>query len=187
MSRAPWLLFKLDRQGHNEGMSPEPPNGQPPLVVGVLPGQHPEVLTTAVALAGKLDAPLICSYVDEASYLVEWDPARSAHRLSLHPDADDAEIRSVTEELQAKVAAACEGNGVTWTMRILAGDPARALGRLAAEAQATMIVVGTSERGLVHRISEVLNGSVAAWLTHHQDHPVLVVPPHVGAHRELPE
>ncbi|MGX9899304.1 universal stress protein [Arthrobacter sp. SA17] len=168
-------------------MSQEPSNGQPPLVVGVLPGQHPEVLSTAAALAGNLDAHLICSYVDEASYLVEWDPSRSAHRLSLHPDADDAELRSVTEELQTRVAAACEDKGITWSLRILAGDPARALGRLAAEAQASMIIVGTSERGLVHRISEVLNGSVAAWLSHHQDHPVLVVPPHVGAHRELPE
>ncbi|WP_458112534.1 universal stress protein [Arthrobacter sp. R1-13] len=168
-------------------MSPESSNGQPPLVVGLLPGQHPEVLSTAAALAGKLDAHLICSYVDEASYLVEWDPARSAHRLSLHPDADDAEIRSVTEELQTRVSAACEDKGITWSLRILAGDPARALGRLAAEAHASMIIVGTSERGLVHRISEVLNGSVAAWLSHHQDHPVLVVPPHTGAHREIPD
>lgn len=181
------LLFNLDRQGHNEGMSPEPSNGQPPLVVGVLPGQHPEVLNTAAALAGKLDAHLICSYVDEASYLVEWDPSRSAHRLSLHPDADDAEIRSVTEDLQTRVAAACEDKGITWSLRILAGDPARALGRLAADAHASMIIVGTSERGLVHRISEVLNGSVAAWLSHHQEHAVLVVPPHLGAHREIPE
>ena len=181
------MLFKLIRQGHNEGMSPEPSSGQPPLVVGILPGQHPEVLTTAADLAAKLDAHLICSYVDEASYLVDWDPSRSAHRLSLHPDADDAEIRSVAEDLQTAVAAACEDKGITWTLRILAGDPARALGRLATEAHASMIIVGTSERGLVHRISEVLNGSVAAWLSHHQEHPVLVVPPRTGAHRGLPE
>jgi K+-sensing histidine kinase KdpD len=168
-------------------MSPEPFSGPHPLVVGVLPGQHPEVLRTASVLAEKLAVPLICSYVDEASYLVEWDPARSAHRLSLHPDADDSEIRSVAEGLQNEVASACEGKDITWTLRILAGDPARALGRLATEAHASMIIVGTSERGIVHRISEVLNGSVAAWLSHHQEHPILVVPRHIGAHRQPPE
>ncbi|MCY1226406.1 hypothetical protein D9M72_386350 [compost metagenome] len=49
-----------------------------------------------------------------------------------------------------------------------------------------MIIVGTPERGLGHRLSAALNGSVAAWLTHHQDRPVLVVPAHMGAHRDTP-
>ena len=65
-------------------------------MAGVLPGQSPEVLQAAGALAKTLAARLICAYVDEASYLVEWDPARSAHRLSLHPETDNAEIRAVT-------------------------------------------------------------------------------------------
>ncbi len=147
-----------------------------PLVVGVLPGQHPEVMQTAAALAASLEVPLVCGYVDEASYLVEWDPARSAHRLSLHPDTDDAEIRAVTQELRSSIAASCDGLGVDWTLRSLAGDPARALGRLAAETGAAMIIVGTPERGLGHRISEALNGSVAAWLSHHQQRPILIVP-----------
>lgn len=150
-------------------------DGQP-LVVGVLPGQHPEVMQTAAALAASLEVPLVCGYVDEASYLVEWDPARSAHRLSLHPDTDDAEIRAVTQELRSSIAACCDGLGVDWTLRSLAGDPARALGRLAAETGAAMIIVGTPERGLGHRISEALNGSVAAWLSHHQQRPILIVP-----------
>ncbi|KQR70873.1 universal stress protein UspA [Arthrobacter sp. Leaf337] len=168
-------------------MSPERFSGPPPLVVGVLPGQHAEVLQSATGLAEKLGVPLLCAYVDEASYLVEWDPARSAHRLSLHPDKDDADVRTVSEELRALVGAACGAKPVEWTLRILAGDPARALGRVAAEANASMIIVGTPERGLGHRISAALNGSVAAWLTHHQDRPVLVVPAHMGAHRDTPE
>ena len=157
-------------------MSDDASSRPAPLVVGVVPGQYPEVLRTAASLAAGLAAPLICAFVDEASYLVEWDPARTAHRLSLHPDADDAEIRAVTRELRSIVAAACDGPGVAWTLRTLAGDPARALGRLAAEAGAGMIIVGTPERGLGHRLSEALNGSVAAWLSHHQDHPILIVP-----------
>jgi hypothetical protein len=165
-------------------MSNNPANGTAPLVVGVVPGQHPEVLQTAASLANTLAAPMICAYVDEASYLVEWDPARSAHRLSLHPDADDARVRETTQELRAVIEARCAGLGIEWTLRTLAGDPARAIGRLAADANACMIVVGTPERGIGHRISAALNGSVAAWLSHHQERPILIVPAAVPAGRK---
>jgi nucleotide-binding universal stress UspA family protein len=157
-------------------MSDESISGPPPLVVGVLPAQSPEVLQTAGALAQSLATRLICAYVDEASYLVEWDPARSAHRLSLHPETDNAEIRAVTQELRASIGSACDPLGIDWTLRSLAGDPARALGRLAAETGAAMIIVGTPEPGLGHRLAAALNGSVAAWLSHHQDRPILIVP-----------
>jgi nucleotide-binding universal stress UspA family protein len=170
-------------------MTSERFSGTAPLLVGIMPKQHPEVLQTAAALAARLGMPLLCAYVDEASYLVEWDPARSAHRLSLHPDADDEDIRALATELKAGIVAAVEkvpaGTGtVEWTLRTLAGDPARALGRLAAETNAPMIVVGTSERGFSHRLSEALNGSVGAWLSHHQSRPVLVVPYRMPAHED---
>jgi nucleotide-binding universal stress UspA family protein len=169
-------------------MPPERFSGQSPLLVGVVPGQHPEVLQTAVALAQRLTAPLLFAFVDEASYLVEWDPARSTHRLSLHPDKNDDEIRSVTEDLKSVIASSVRpGTPTEWTLRTLAGDPARALGRLAAEVDAPIIIVGTPERGFGHRITELLNGSVAAWLTHHQSRPVLVVPFKMPAHEEQPE
>lgn len=172
-------------------MTSERFNGTAPLLVGVMPKQHPEVLQTATTLAARLGAPLVCAYVDEASYLVEWDPARSAHRLSLHPDADDKEIRALTSELEAVIQAAAAkvsagADSVEWTLRTLAGDPARALAQLAAETDAPMIIVGTSERGFSHRIAEALNGSVGAWLTHHQSRPVLVVPYRMPAHEDRP-
>lgn len=163
-------------------MSPERTSGPPPLVVGVLPGQSLEVLKTAAALASQLATGLICAHVDEASYLVEWDPARSAHRLSLHPETGNAEIRAVTQELRNMISAACDPGGTQWTLRTLAGDPARAIGKLAAEAGAAMIIVGTPEPGLGHRISAALNGSVAAWLSHHQDRPILIVPVRAAVH-----
>lgn len=168
-------------------MTPERFSGPPPLLVGVMPDQHPEVLRTATQLAARLSAPLLCAYVDEASYLVEWDPARSAHRLSLHPDKDDQDVRAVTMEIKAVIDDAVTTAGdpaISWALRTLAGDPARALARLAAETNAPMIIVGTSERGLAHRISEALNGSVAAWLSHHQSRPVLVVPYRMPAHED---
>jgi nucleotide-binding universal stress UspA family protein len=161
-----------------------------PLVVGVTPKQHPEVLQTAANLAARLTVPLVCAYVDEASYLVEWDPARSAHRLSLHP-GDDSGIRNLATELKAQIQAAIDkaasdGGPPQWSLRTLAGDPARALGQLAAELDAPMIIVGTSERGFSHRLSEALSGSAGTWLSHHQSRPVLVVPYRMPAHEDAP-
>lgn len=153
-----------------------------PLLVGVVPGQHPEVLANAASLAARLGAPLACAYVDEASYVVEWDPARPAHRLSPNPAADEADMTALTAGLEESITAAAV-TGVAgaaplrWTLKTLTGDAARALGRYAADLDAPLIIVGTSERGFAHRISEALNGSVGAWLSHHQDRPVLVVPP----------
>jgi nucleotide-binding universal stress UspA family protein len=172
-------------------MTTDPFSGTSPLLVGIAPKQHPEVLQIAALLAARLQRPLLCAYVDEASYLVEWDPARSAHRLSLHPDVDDEDIRAVTSDLRAAIEATiatvpAEAGRAEWTFRTLAGDPARALARLAAESDAPMIIVGTSERGFAHRLTEALNGSVGAWLAHHQSRPVLVVPFRMPAHEDRP-
>ena len=73
---------------------------------------------------------------------------------------------------------------VEWTLRTLAGDPARALARLAAETNAPMIIVGTSERGFSHRLSEALNGRWVPGSRHHQSRPVLVVPYRMPAHED---
>lgn len=161
-----------------------------PLLVGIMPKQHPEVLQTAATLAARLGTPLVCAYVDEASYLVEWDPARSAHRLSRDPHAND-DMLALTTELKEHVQAvvdklASEGASLDWSFRTLTGDPARALGQVAAELDAPIIIVGTSERGFSHRLSEALNGSVGAWLSHHQSRPVLVVPYRKPAHEDRP-
>lgn len=163
-----------------------------PLLVGIVPKQHPEVIQTAAVLAARLAAPLVCAYVDEASYLVEWDPARSAHRLSRHPDANaDDDMLALTAELKAQVQSTLDelpagGGPPEWSFRTLTGDPARALGQLAAEMDAPLIIVGTSERGFTHRLSEALSGSVGTWLSHHQSRPVLVVPYRMPAHEDRP-
>ncbi|MGO4586010.1 universal stress protein [Arthrobacter sp. 2RAF6] len=151
-------------------------SGRVPLVLGVLPGQHPHVLQTARDLAVSLAAPLVCAYVDEASYLVEWDSARETHRMSLHPGKADADIAAVRTELRSQISEATGDGAVDWTLRLLAGDPARAIGRLADDIQASMIILGCPGPGLGHRISEALNGSVATWLIHHQNRPVMLVP-----------
>lgn len=172
-------------------MSSEQISGSSPLVVGIAPGQHAEVLQTAAALAARLGTRLLCAYVDEASFLVDWDPARPAHRLSLHPGTDDENIGGVALELKSAIETAVANIpagtvAAEWTLQTLAGDPARALARLAAETDAPMIIVGTPERGLSHRLAEALSGSVGAWLTHHQSRPVLIVPYRMPAHDDRP-
>ena len=86
--------------------------------------------------------------------------------------------------MRSVLEARCASLGIEWSLRTLAGDPARAIGRLAADANARMIVVGTPERGIGHRISAALNGSVAAWLSHHQERPILIVPAAAPAARK---
>lgn len=91
------------------------------------------------------------------------------------PATDEEKIRAVTQELRTTVASACDGLGIEWTLRTLTGGPAMAIGRLAAESDAERVSVGTPDRGLGHRVSAALNGSMDACLSHDQEHPVLIV------------
>ncbi|GAB3577998.1 hypothetical protein GCM10027406_13480 [Leifsonia lichenia] len=63
-----------------------------------------------------------------------------------------------------------------WVLRMLAGDPAKALARVADEVDAALIVVGTHQAGFGHAVEEWLSGSVAVQLTRAQQRSVLVVP-----------
>jgi nucleotide-binding universal stress UspA family protein len=63
--------------------------------------------------------------------------------------------------------------GVRFDTRIVDGDPAAAITELADEVDAVMVVVGRRGRG---GFAELLLGSVPHRLTHHCNHPVLVVP-----------
>lgn len=70
------------------------------------------------------------------------------------------------------------GRGLSngWVLRILAGDPSRALARVAEEVDAPLIVVGTHQSGFGHAVEEWLSGSVAVQLTRAQHRSVVVVP-----------
>jgi nucleotide-binding universal stress UspA family protein len=96
--------------------------------------------------------------------------------MSLNPGKVDADVAAVRDELRSQIKEATGGGAVDWTLRLLAGDPARAIARLADDIQASMIILGCPEPGLGHRVSEALNGSVATWLIRHQNRPVLLVP-----------
>lgn len=156
------------------------------VVVGVHPDQSAAVVQEAGRLAVALGRPLVCAYVTEDSYLTEWDRADVREDASLHPAGVASEDERVALELAASIGAALsaahrDGVEPPWTLRILAGDPAKALGRIAVELHARLLVVGTRGRGVERALEEWLGGSVAAHLAHDQACPGVVVPARGGS------
>ncbi|MBT2548976.1 universal stress protein [Arthrobacter sp. ISL-65] len=156
-----------------------------PVLMGAVPGQPLAVAHRAADLASSLNVQLICAYVDVTSYLAE-EPDGRVETLPIDPDGIDDDIEGISAGIKERLQEALDESGVRWSFVTLAGDPARALGRLAESADASVIVVGTRERGLGARFEELLVGSVAVHLTHRQHRPVLVVPlaPHTRHHRQ---
>jgi nucleotide-binding universal stress UspA family protein len=146
-----------------------------PVLMGVVPGQPLAVAHRAAELANSLNVKLICAYVDVTTYLAE-EPDGRVEALPIDPDGIDDDIEGISAGMRERLQEALDESGVSWSFVTLAGDPARALGRLAESADASIIVVGTRERGFGARFEELLVGSVAVHLTHRQHRPVLVVP-----------
>jgi nucleotide-binding universal stress UspA family protein len=155
-----------------------------PVLMGVVPGQPLAVAHRAAELAYSLNVKMICAYVDVTSYLAE-EPDGRVETLPIDPDGIDDDIEGISAGIRERLQEALDGSRVRWSFVTLAGDPARALGRLAESADASVIVVGTRERGLGARFDELLVGSVAVHLTHRQHRPVLVVP--LAPHKHHPK
>ena len=163
-------------------------SAQPTLVVGVVAGQPDSVAAQAAALAARLGARLVCATVDPGRYLVEERPDGGIRSAPLDPDlvepeprrdeagADSDPVDRMDPKLEARLHALLDPTGVRWETRALAGDPARALARLAETLDAMMIVVGTRRAGLGGTLREAFGGSVAVHLAHRQHRPVVVVP-----------
>ncbi|MBT1002958.1 universal stress protein [Paenarthrobacter sp. DKR-5] len=147
-----------------------------PVVLGVVPGQPLAALHRAAELAGSLGVRLVCAYVDIATYLVDEGPDGSVASRPIDPDTADDDVEGTSARLKDGIGSALDGYAVSWSFITLAGEPAKALGRLATTVDACMIVVGTRERGVATRLEHLLTGSVAVHLTHRQHRPVLVVP-----------
>lgn len=157
------------------------------ILVGIVPGQPPAVVTMAARFARRFDAELVCAFVDAARYPIEELPDGTVVSLAIDPDSADDSAEELAGELKAAIGTALEKCPVDWSVRTLVGGPAEELGRLAAELDAAMIVVGTREPGLRGTFREFLNGSVAAQLSHRQHRPVVVVPLNpVGAEGDVP-
>lgn len=147
----------------------------PTLVVGVEPGQRDVVVQRAADLARALGGQLVCAHVDSARVVSTEEADGSVTSEPVDPDLDE-DASPFPDDLRARIEELLAPTGVEGRVLQLAGDPAAALARLGDRLDAEMIVVGTRHAGLRGALEEVLDGSVAAHLSHRQHRPVLVVP-----------
>ena len=157
-----------------------------PVVVGVVPGQDPLVVRTAAALASALGVDLYAGYADTTRYVVDEHADGTVDHAALDPDGAGDDWRRTEAGLRTALADALGDGPPAWHLRYLAGRPDRALTHLARAVDASTLVVGTRAPGGGHRVRELLEGSVAAHLSHHQHRPVLTVPLAVVDWKEIP-
>lgn len=146
-----------------------------PLLLGV-GWEFPERLVrTAADLAAALGQHLVCAFVDPASYLTEWEPdgTRTAH--SLDPVTND-EAAFPSGDLLRSLEAVLGEPGEAWSFRVLNGDVAKSLERLAESTGASLLVVGADRPGALAWVDRLLEGSVWGNLTSGGRLPVMVVP-----------
>lgn len=165
---------------------PVPDSGPEPIVVGVTPGQCEEVVTEAARLAERMDATLICAYVEPLQRGV-FEGAGGT-MLAVPVDTETApEPTPFPEALQERVLELANPYAIECTFARPVGEISIALGELGEATGAHTIVVGTRRPGVRAGIAEFFAGSVGAHLTHRQPRPVLVVPVSPAAsHEELP-
>ncbi|ROR80713.1 Nucleotide-binding universal stress protein, UspA family [Plantibacter flavus] len=146
------------------------------IVVGVTPGQPDTVLVEAASFAQAFACRLVLAHVDASRFVVVENVDGTVTSLPFDADLHDFDPEPADPALEATAHRLLDDTDVVWELTQLAGDPARALGRLADSVSARAIIVGTRERGLRKGILEFFNGSVAATLAHRQARPVIVVP-----------
>lgn len=146
------------------------------IVVGAHAHTDHAVLRTAARFAVQLSARLVIVQVDDSR--VAADPADVTGQGATVPlDPDDFGDAPIdTSAINAAAAQLRTETQVTIEVRALAGDPARALARVAADTHAMMIVVGSSTNGLAAGLEAAFRGSPTSFLMHRQPVPVLVVP-----------
>lgn len=157
-----------------------------PLVVGIVPDQPALVALTAASLARAMRAPVLhLAYVDTSRYVVEEHDDGSVLHASLDPDSADDTWQQTRTRLQEQLAQVLGSEPTPWRLHYLAGRPDRSLTHLARAVDAAAIVVGTRTPGTGARVRELLEGSVAVHLAHHQHRPVLTVPLSVVDWKEI--
>ena len=144
------------------------------VIVGVVPGAPARVMSEAIEQARLRGVHLLVVHVDVTRFVTYEDPDGYVHSAPL--DLDGASGQRDGERVQLEAAAQLEQAGVPWKFQQLVGDPALAIRQLADAVDASVIVVGTRDRGLGESIREFFTGSVAVRLAHRQRHPILVVP-----------
>ncbi len=168
-------------------MSPaqEPPQPHPsrltpfaghPVVAGIVPRQPELVVLTAASWAAALGVDLYVGYVDPSRITIEEYPDGTVRHSGMSVDVIDDSWRGRSDQIQTFLGEVLVDSGVTWHFRYLAGRPDRSLTHLARAVDASALVVGTHSPGASARWRDIVDGSMAAHLAHHQHRPVLVVP-----------
>jgi nucleotide-binding universal stress UspA family protein len=127
-------------------------------------------LATAIDLATRLEAHL---HVIHSVTLDDY---------GIDPDIEEFEEqcdRNLARERQS-IADALTAAAIRWTYHEERGDPARQLATLAANVNASFIIVGASQSGIVCHL--IGGGAVPKRLLHLQARPVLIVPPGTAHH-----
>lgn len=146
-----------------------------PVVLGVPWSPPGRLIRTGAALAETMGAHLVCAFVDPAGYLTEWEPPKSLTAASLDP-APNFEALFPAPDLLAQLSIVLGAPGKGWSFRVLNGDVARALCRLADSTGASLIVVGGPRPGRMAAFARLLEASLSASLARSQPVPVVVVP-----------
>ena len=152
------------------------PQARSVIVVGVERDQDDKVLRHAAEFARRFAATLVCVTSDATRYATSEAPDGTVISLDVDPDDPDERRETFDATLRAQIDLVLSGEGVEWTTRAMAGDPAVQLAHVADEVDAVMIVVGTRRPGPRGSMREFLNGSIAAHLAHRQHRPVVVIP-----------
>jgi nucleotide-binding universal stress UspA family protein len=157
------------------------------IVVGVRPEHHDQVVDIAASLAVRLQVGLVCVWVDPTQIGVGLRPDGTEATESIDPDVDEETVPTFPDATRTQIVRVAARHGIAPRFEALAGPAERALVAVAERFDAPMIVVGSQDGGVRRAVREFFNGSVAAWLTHRQHRPVLVVPLEpVGFDQPLP-
>ena len=165
----------MDSTGHDRPATADREWPPGPVVLGVAWEPSASLILAGASLAARLDAHLICAYVDPASYLTEWEPAVSRTSASLDPAVNN-ETDFPSGHVRNLLQAFLGPPGEEWSFRVLNGAVAPALGRLAVSTDASLLIVGGQRPGWLHAVERMLEGPVEAELAGLQHRPVLVIP-----------
>ncbi|GAA1499254.1 universal stress protein [Paeniglutamicibacter kerguelensis] len=151
-------------------------NHKGPLIVGVIPRQHPDVVSQAAFLAEQLGRTIIFVFVEPKSHLAAWNLTVRMTDLPVPPMEIEVDMSADAAGIFTAIGDLMVDSSATWILRIVGGEPWVALIRLADEAAGSMFVVGTREPHFGAHLAEFLNGAVVSRLATHLHLPVLVVP-----------
>lgn len=148
----------------------------PQIVLGVVPDLPAGLVTTAASFAAAFGAELTCAYVDPHRRTLETHSDGTVVSTSANDEVLDERVETFDPGLRSLIGTQLDGHAVTWSVRALAGEATAELTHLADRLDATMIIIGARRPGVGGRLRELMGGTTAVQLTHHQHRPVVVVP-----------